>query len=172
MIIVACLRRHSAALQLYAFAIEKPGLKNQVTSLLALGPIQLKTLAELTRHASQKSPPAFDSDSRRCGEAIDGGDRISASFVHEAASATGLGTGGVRAGREPQRAAKSDAESNGGPQRRTRPSPGARGGLRHQHEGAQKISESAARLRATWKSVQRPGPARDTISVRQWRHAG
>jgi len=48
--------------QMYAFATEKLGLKNPLTSLLALGPIQLKTLAELMRHASQKSSPVHGSD--------------------------------------------------------------------------------------------------------------
>jgi hypothetical protein len=64
------------------------------------------------------------------------------------------------AGREPQWTAESDAESNGGPQRRTRPSPGARGGLRPRHEGAPKISGSAARLRAASEigSPARSGP--------------
>ena len=33
--------------QVYAFATEKLGLKNPLTSLLALGPVQLKSLAEL-----------------------------------------------------------------------------------------------------------------------------
>lgn len=48
--------------QMYAFATEKLGLKKPLTSLLALGPIQLKTLAELMRHASQKSSPVSGSD--------------------------------------------------------------------------------------------------------------
>jgi hypothetical protein len=48
--------------QVYAFATEKLGLKNPLTSLLALGPVQLKTLAELMRHASQKSALAPSPD--------------------------------------------------------------------------------------------------------------
>lgn len=43
--------------QVYAFATEKLGLKKPLTSLLALGPIQLKALAELMRHASQNHRP-------------------------------------------------------------------------------------------------------------------
>lgn len=48
--------------QVYAFATEKLGLKNPLTSLLTLGPVQLKTLAELMRHASQKPASAPSPD--------------------------------------------------------------------------------------------------------------
>jgi len=44
--------------QVYAFATEKLRLKNPLTSLLALGPVQLKSLAELMRHESRKASVA------------------------------------------------------------------------------------------------------------------
>jgi hypothetical protein len=51
--------------QVYAFATEKLGLKNSLTSLLTLGPVQLKMLAELMRHESRKTQAAAVPDPTR-----------------------------------------------------------------------------------------------------------
>lgn len=48
--------------QVYAFAHEKLGLKNPLTSLLSLGSNQLKSLARLMRHESQKLSEVAESD--------------------------------------------------------------------------------------------------------------
>lgn len=77
-------------------------------------------------------------------------------YAHNRRPERSLGTRAARAGREPERAAKSVAQVNGGPQRRGRPSLRARPHrLREFHEGAPK-QRSAARLREGRKPAQLP----------------